>query len=489
MSISILPDLSSSSGLSTISDLYKLIGGGTTTKTESSSLSQAAMDAMWNSASSSTNGTAALSSGQRGAGGYNSVTNELLNNKFKTDFYANLLPANTTKTSTTNEGGITGSGTVKVGSFLAALQAMEKLKKTDVLKGLFGQEGQDSSFNSYVNPDNSNGNPNYYSSSSPSNMTQTGDLGLGNFNSGDVTDFSSMESIGIPSNSISDMPAMNTDPLEFLNGMKDGGEVSIKKSDTLSSQYNVLPEDASGSIGVGENVDSGGNIAPLTYNNGRGQDVGYNENSAFTQNQLGQAAGWLGLAGAITGNQPASSISSLGQGFASSNPVESLGVMAANIVSGGLASPAISAFRDPSFTNLSNVVGSIASPVYGAVNGLLGFMGQESISQTVQNAVSSMGSDNPNNMSDSSNPMSTAVNRAQDSTSGDRATSGDPGMANGGYINAPGDGTVDTKLMPVAGGEFVFSKDVVDAIGLDKLKYIQAKYHTPVAVQKLRSFA
>lgn len=68
-------------------------------------------------------------------------------------------------------------------------------------------------------------------------------------------------------------------------------------------------------------------------------------------------------------------------------------------------------------------------------------------------------------------------------------TAGEEGLADGGPIMAPGDGTTDTTLRPLAHGEYVFPKDVVDAIGIDKLDAIKNKYHTPVAVQKLQKFA
>jgi hypothetical protein len=75
-------------------------------------------------------------------------------------------------------------------------------------------------------------------------------------------------------------------------------------------------------------------------------------------------------------------------------------------------------------------------------------------------------------------------------SSGNSGSGGDGGGdADGGPISGPGTGISDSITRQVSDGEFVLSADVVDAIGIEKLKALQNKYHTPAAVQKLQQFA
>lgn len=84
-------------------------------------------------------------------------------------------------------------------------------------------------------------------------------------------------------------------------------------------------------------------------------------------------------------------------------------------------------------------------------------------------------------------------NSAGDATSGDGGTGGGTGdgsggtsasAADGGHIQGKGTGISDSIKANLSDGEFVFSKDVVDMLGVDLLQQIQNKLHTPAAVQR-----
>lgn len=128
------------SALSSVQDLYDLINGkttttsgGTTTQTESSGISQESMNAMLKSALESNTGLAAISQGQRTAGGYSSATNRLLTNDLMTRTAGQIAQAAANKTTTISKpattvtaGGASVKGVSKTAGFLAALNALEK---------------------------------------------------------------------------------------------------------------------------------------------------------------------------------------------------------------------------------------------------------------------------------------------------------------------------------------------------------------------------
>jgi hypothetical protein len=121
-------------GLKSIADLYDLINGTTktdsgSTKTTTEGISQDSMNAMLQSALSSTNGLAAISQGQRTAGGYGSATNQMLTNDLLTRTAGQIAAANKTATTTVSPttqttGGVTLGGAAKSVGFLAALQQL-----------------------------------------------------------------------------------------------------------------------------------------------------------------------------------------------------------------------------------------------------------------------------------------------------------------------------------------------------------------------------
>ena len=140
---------SSSGGLKSVQDLYALINGqttktsgGTQTTTESSGITKESMDALLKSALEGTTGLAAIASGQRAAGGYNSSANTLLTNDFLTRTAAQIAQSNKTTTRTTvtapqktTVGGITPKGVGKTAGFLGALQALDKLGFRNLFSG------------------------------------------------------------------------------------------------------------------------------------------------------------------------------------------------------------------------------------------------------------------------------------------------------------------------------------------------------------------
>jgi hypothetical protein len=76
-------------------------------------------------------------------------------------------------------------------------------------------------------------------------------------------------------------------------------------------------------------------------------------------------------------------------------------------------------------------------------------------------------------------------------TTSTTTTGGGDENADGGIQQGVGDGSgIDDKMhIKVSAGEYVLPADVVEAIGIDKLDALKAKYHVPAAVQKLQSFA
>jgi hypothetical protein len=155
MAIATLPAPAATSGISTIQDLYDLINGktttdsgGTTSSTVTGGLDQAGMNAMFKSAMESTNGLAAVSQGQRTAGGYGSSVNTMLTNDLMARTAGQIAAANINKTTTTTTpqttktvGGVTASGAINSAGFLGALQALNQTGASSWLKkNVFGDK-------------------------------------------------------------------------------------------------------------------------------------------------------------------------------------------------------------------------------------------------------------------------------------------------------------------------------------------------------------
>jgi hypothetical protein len=135
-------------GLSSVQDLYDLINGkttttsgGTTTATTSEGISSDSMNAMLQNILSGTNGLAAISSGQRAAGGYGSSVNTMLTNDLLTKAAAQVAMTQKNSTTTTTKpevtstvGGATAGGTAKTAGFLEALKSLSDSGATGWLK-------------------------------------------------------------------------------------------------------------------------------------------------------------------------------------------------------------------------------------------------------------------------------------------------------------------------------------------------------------------
>lgn len=139
--------VTNSGGTTTVTE-----SGGTTTMTQQESVSQAAVDALVNSILSGTQGLAAVSSGQKGAGLYNSSTNSMLVNDLIARSAAegaklNKTTTNTTVTSPTTRTQVAPQTTsttvtpakinpITAAGALAGLQMIPKDVKNSILKGL-----------------------------------------------------------------------------------------------------------------------------------------------------------------------------------------------------------------------------------------------------------------------------------------------------------------------------------------------------------------
>ena len=140
--------------LGSVQQLYDMISGKTTTttggnvsKVETGSMDQAGMNAMLQSALSSTSGLAAVAGGQRTAGGYGSATNQMLVNDLLTRSAGQIAQGNTTKTTTATTtpqvvqaGGVSAEGTLKTAGILKALQLLQG-KDATLMDGVKRQLG------------------------------------------------------------------------------------------------------------------------------------------------------------------------------------------------------------------------------------------------------------------------------------------------------------------------------------------------------------
>jgi hypothetical protein len=252
MAITALPQVD---GIKSIQDLYNLMAGETTstsggTTTTTAGISPESMNAMLQSALSSTSGLAAVSSGQRSAGGYGSSVNTMLTNDLLTRTAGQIAQAASSKTTTTApattvKGGVTAEGGIKSAGFIAALNALDKTGAGDwVKKNVFGKDGAASepvseTTQQTFSGDNSTGNPNYFSSS-PSNMVteagtdQTAALDMGQ--TAIIDDNSSYQSYESQAETPVIEPVIDTSytediiPMQEGGGYADGGLIGKKKS-------------------------------------------------------------------------------------------------------------------------------------------------------------------------------------------------------------------------------------------------------------------
>lgn len=231
----------SSSGLKSVQDLYDMINGkttetsgGTTTKTENSGISQDSMNAMLKSALEGTNGLAAVSGGQRAAGGYGSATNQLLTNDLLTRSAAAVAASAQNKTTTTTStpqktvvGGASAGGVAKTAGFLQAIKLLSGITG-DKTKGKGASEESD--FNALVN--------------------EGGTMQAG-FNGPDSGAYATHQGVG---SSVDDLIAFNESADSGGQVLQDAGD-SSQTSATDSFDYNQVAGDNGGDSGGSESFD------------------------------------------------------------------------------------------------------------------------------------------------------------------------------------------------------------------------------------------
>ena len=240
-----LPDVAGT-GIKSISDLYDLINGttttqsgGTSTTTTNSGISQDSMNSMLQSILEGNQGLAAVSSGQRAAGGYGSSINTMLTNDLLTRAASQVAQQNKTSTVTTTQppvtktvGGISPAGVSKTGGVLALLAGGSKLTKgSDILNSMYKLLG-------------------FSGSSSGSNSTPGADIGA-------------ITGVAGPENTSSQNLFAGSNPSDYGNFMGSGTSYDASSSegtnslfsgfDTSNDMANSTPEDTSSPVETAAN--------------------------------------------------------------------------------------------------------------------------------------------------------------------------------------------------------------------------------------------
>ena len=477
MPITPLPTSAASSGIQSVQDLYNLINGQTTTS--SATTSQAGMNAMLKSALESSQGLAAVSSGQRAAGGYGSSTNTLLTNDLMARAAGSIAASNQTKTTTV--GGVNKAGSVNVASMLGlAKGGLEAKGAWDKYMGT--GTGDASVGTSMIAPPTDVG-----SSVSGLDFGSASDIGSTVSNTLDTattgadvlsTAVDAAPSIVDAASTASDSGTL--DALNSLFGFADGGAVTaddlLKKRLLASGQRDSIANDAMDSGGFGSGMSGAGGGGTGTSEGSMGVD----------------GIGNVASSGAVA------SAASLGNinNIATKTITNALlniavpGLGALNSVSGMMGGPSVSvaSLGTPSVT---------AGPI-GVADTQEADMTQAAMNDT-QDAMNE--ANNPTAATDTSTSLGDAGTSAGDGGgagiggdagsvggNGDSGGGSAAGDADGGSIEGPGTSISDSIPAKLSDGEFVFSADVVKAIGMDKLQAIQDKFHTPAATQRLMAF-
>lgn len=336
-------------------------------------------------------------------------------------------------------------------------------------------------------------------------------------------------------------PAMTEDPLAFLEDpipqdFADGGIVKAGGS-RRSANPTVVRPSAEGT-GVQQQPQTvvapvGDFIIPmpdnsgmnLNTNQGSGKgDVGFNEGMAAGPGISKGTAGKIGAVNALSGLTGGPSVPGLGGllGLASAKDnKEALGVVgttAANIAAPGLGS-VVGMAMNPTAANAINVATAL-NPATATINAGLGLFGTsigaqlmgtpqaiDPMGNVTKEATSGLFGSPVAEVSAVSPPGQVTTtdlgmlgdsggnnkgfdgfgDRGPGGSSGDTSASdagagpGGPGdLADGGEVNGAGTGTSDSVPANLSDGEFVMSADVVNALGEDFFKQLQAAFHTPV---------
>lgn len=309
-------DVNSVGGVKSLQDLYNMLAGssettsgGTKIETTNEGISQEGMNEMLKSALANTNGLAAISSGQRVAGGYGSSVNTMLTNDLLTRTASQIAQNNKTTTKvtsaapvTTVKGGITAEGAKKSIGFVAGLQGLQELDKlTGFSKKIKDYMGTSESVDATA-PTFSGVSTNSVGYS-PAADSQAAYVDMGSnsaggadvsssvdsfdFSGGDSFDFGSaaMDEAATAANN-TDYSGGMTDEMMWPEAFADGGEVSTnnlrqQKSNILgTNQFNRVVDSRAGKIGGGAGSNPDQVAAPA-------QSVGSNTNTSSQGSETG----------------------------------------------------------------------------------------------------------------------------------------------------------------------------------------------------------
>lgn len=449
-----LMDVNSVGGLKSIQDLYNLLAGestttsgGTTTTTEG--ISGEGMNEMLKSALANTNGLAAISSGQRAAGGYGSSVNTMLTNDLLTRTASQIAQQNktTTKTTTpqtTTKGGITAEGATKSIGFIAGLQGLQELDKITGASKKFKEWSNSNSSDSSAPSVNTSAMVEAYSQGGPSNVVygvpqapqSIGDSGSGmDFDASSYVDYGDITDIGISEESFTPSAPMEEDPLAFLEdlGFADGGEVSVNpknRPNVLStSQFNRVVDSRAGKIGgaAGENapnapkaLESGtsvGSNSPAPNQGSQSKSSGGGEADGGTLgkfvNTLATDDGQkfsqvIGTLGKLTQSPVLQQAGLIGGIATSKNPVQSAAITAGNIATKGALGQGLSLYKAAKNPGVATAIDAVSTlnPITASVNSILSIFGIPSLGTMTGAAVSGDLSNNIDLRSGDRNHMS-----------------------------------------------------------------------------------
>ena len=436
-------DINSVGGLKSIQELYNMLAGksttesgGTTTTTEG--ISGEGMNEMLKSALANTNGLAAISSGQRTAGGYGSSVNTMLTNDLLTRTASQIAQQNktTTKTTapkTTIEGGITAEGATKSIGFIAGLQGLQELDKLTGASKKFKEWSNSNSSDSSAPSVGTSAMVDAYSQGGPSTgvygveqATQaTGDSGSGSgmdFDASSYVDYGDITDIGISEESFTPAAPMEEDPLAFLEdlGFADGGEVSVNSKNRPNvlgtSQFNRVVDSRAGKIGgaAGQNApkapdapESGTSVGSNSPAPNQGsQSKSSSSSSRNGEDDPGGTLGKfvntlatddgqkfskvIGTLGKLTQSPVLQQAGLIGGIATSKNPVQSGLIAAGDIATKGALGQGVSlykAVKDPGIDTAVDAVSTL-NPVTASVNSILSIFGIPSLGTMTGAAVS-----------------------------------------------------------------------------------------------------
>lgn len=376
-------------GIKSVQDLYNLMSGETTsvsggTTTTTAGISPESLNAMLQSALSSSSGLAAVSGGQRTAGGYGSSVNTMLTNDLLTRTAGQIAQAASTKTTTTapsatTKGGITAEGGLKSAGFLAALQALDKTGAGNWLKkNVFGDSGSvdapsmESTVSPVANASEMTANIGQHQSSPVYELGQSAGVDMGAQAIIDTSDNPNYYSSS-PSNMVQESPAIepiietpifeDIIPMQEGGGYADGGLIGSKGK----SSNPILRMADGGSVAAAAKKQLGSMVGqqsntvvdPRTGLMGKG-DLGVNEaNMGQAVQPIGQTVNTnqpIEMGGAITSfQQPSQTTDSSNTGFGSA-----LGDKIGASISSGIDSASAMASRAMAGETTKSDVGAVS---------------------------------------------------------------------------------------------------------------------------------